>query len=207
MKNHELANCPVCGEGRLSQKSDAETFEYKGRSAQIPVLFAVCDSCGVDQACSDHLRANKRAVLAFHKQVDGLLTGSQVRDLRKGLGLSQSVAAQVFGGGPVAFSKYENDDVSQSEPMDKLMRVAMSVPQAFAWLAEYAGLSLAVTRMDEQEVARLRLVYDGGWVAASRRVRPVVAKNFTQQYTTASVERRMQPNYESSSTLLVGSCS
>jgi len=24
-----------------------------------------------------HLRANKRAVLAFHKQVDGLLTGSQ----------------------------------------------------------------------------------------------------------------------------------
>tara|TARA_R110000796_G_scaffold54365_1_gene127188 strand:+ start:48677 stop:49300 length:624 start_codon:yes stop_codon:yes gene_type:complete len=207
MKNHELANCPVCGEGQLSQKSGAETFKYKGQSAEIPVLFAACNVCGVDQACSEHLRANKRAVLAFHKEVDGLLTGSQVRDLRRVLKLSQSAAAQVFGGGPVAFSKYENDDVSQSEPMDKLMRVAMAVPQTFAWLAEYAGLSLAVTRMDEREVAKLMLVYDGGWAAASNRSRPAIATRFTQQYTTAFAERRMQVKDESSSTLLVGVCS
>jgi len=103
--------------------------------------------------------------------------------------LSQSVAAQVFGGGPVAFSKYENDDVSQSEPMRQVDARCYVCAQAFAWLAEYAGLSLAC---DQDGRARslpgLDLFTMVAWVAASRRVRPVVAKNFTRQYTTASVE-------------------
>ena len=75
-------------------------------------------------------RDNKRRMVAFKKSVDGLLTGAEVRALRERLGLKQSDAARVFGGGVVAFSKYENDDVTQSEAMDKLMRLADRVPQA-----------------------------------------------------------------------------
>jgi HTH-type transcriptional regulator/antitoxin MqsA len=61
-------------------------------------------------------------MVAFKKEVDGLLTGAQVRALRERLGINQSEAAKIFGGGLVAFSKYESDDVSQSEAMDKLLR-------------------------------------------------------------------------------------
>ena len=69
-------------------------------------------------------------MIEFRKKVDGLLTGSQVRSIRKSLGLNQAEAARVFGGGPVAFSKYENDDVTQSEAMDKLLRLASRLPAA-----------------------------------------------------------------------------
>jgi HTH-type transcriptional regulator/antitoxin MqsA len=75
----------------------------------------------------------------FKKEVDGLLTGKEIKELRSRFRITQAQAAKIFGGGPVAFSKYEADDVSQSEPMDKLLRVALSVPGAFAWLSKEAG--------------------------------------------------------------------
>jgi HTH-type transcriptional regulator/antitoxin MqsA len=62
------------------------------------------------------------------------LTGEEVRALRVQLDLTQAEAARVFGGGQVAFSKYENDDVVQSEAMDKLLRVAAEVPGALRYL-------------------------------------------------------------------------
>jgi len=81
------------------------------------------------------LRTNKRAMIKFKKTVDGLLTGEQVRAVREKLKLSQSDAAKVFGGGPVAFSKYESDDVAQSEATDKMLRLASERPIAFEYLA------------------------------------------------------------------------
>ena len=79
-------------------------------------------------------------MVAFKKQVQGLLTGSQVRELRKRWGLSQDEAAKVFGGGPVAFSKYEADDVMQSDAMDKLLRMADDIPVALSKLMANAGV-------------------------------------------------------------------
>lgn len=82
--------------------------------------------------------------LAFiKKKVDGLLIGCEIKALRSPLGISQAQASVIFGGGPVAFFKYENDDVMQSEAMDKLLRVANDVPAAFKHLAQKAGVELA----------------------------------------------------------------
>jgi HTH-type transcriptional regulator/antitoxin MqsA len=89
----------------------------------------------------DDLRVHKRAVQAFKKEVEGLLTGQEVKALREVLGLTQADAARMFGGGPVAFSKYESDDVMQSEAMDKLLRVAAHIPSAVNFLHDLAGLS------------------------------------------------------------------
>ncbi|WP_286790788.1 MULTISPECIES: type II TA system antitoxin MqsA family protein [unclassified Pseudomonas] len=93
-------------------------------------------------AGSLQLRDNKRALMAFKKQIDGLLSGSEIRALRENLRITQSEAARIFGGGPVAFAKYEADDVAQSESMDKLLRLALEVPDARRWLSEQAGLPL-----------------------------------------------------------------
>ena len=67
-----------------------------------------------------------------------MLTGSEVKSVRERLGLKQSDAARIFGGGSVAFSKYESDDVTQSEAMDRLLRVAVEIPEAFEYLAKRA---------------------------------------------------------------------
>lgn len=133
--------CPICGEGQLHDRVVMEETEYGGHKGQTPLYFSQCDACGSEQADAEQTRMNKRVMIAFRKKVDGLLTGAEVRALRERLGISQAQASQIFGGGPVAFSKYESDDVAQSEAMDKLLRVAAEMPLAFQKLKRDAGVS------------------------------------------------------------------
>lgn len=147
MTNNIISACPICGEGKLHPVTLTNAVEYKGQQDIIPLLMAECDACGVEQAGSNEARANKRAMMVFRKQVDGLLSGIEIRVLRERLELKQAEAARIFGGGPVAFSKYENDDVAQSESMDKLLRVAAAVPEAFYWLATAAGEKHIATKI------------------------------------------------------------
>lgn len=132
MKN--ISVCPICEEGNLEAKVGTNEVEYKGQHSTISMHFSECDCCGSEQASSAELRTNKRLMNEFKKQVDGLLTGTELKGIRLALGLTQADAAKIFGGGPVAFSKYEADDVAQSEAMDKLLRVAQAVPEAYAHL-------------------------------------------------------------------------
>jgi putative zinc finger/helix-turn-helix YgiT family protein len=99
----------------------------------------VCDVCGIEQAHANDMRDNKRKLLEERRRIDGLLSGNEIRAIRKALGVNQAEAAKIFGGGPVAFSKYESGDVTQSESMDKLLRVAFAVPRAFSFLAALSG--------------------------------------------------------------------
>jgi putative zinc finger/helix-turn-helix YgiT family protein len=120
-RNGEL--CPACGEGRLTSRVLREEIEYKGVHGEVPVHYSVCDYCGSELAGSAESRANKRAMTVFKKQVEGLLTGEEIRALRKSFELSQGLAAELFGGGKVAFSRYESDDITQSAAMDSLLRL------------------------------------------------------------------------------------
>jgi len=132
--------CPICGEGNLHPEVGKNPVEYKGHTTELDLHFSLCAACGSEQADAAQTRVNKRLMIAFKKRVDSLLTGAEVRALRKKLRLSQTEAAQVFGGGPVAFSKYESDDVAQSEAMDKLLRLADELPPAFDLLCRRVGL-------------------------------------------------------------------
>jgi len=134
--------CPICVEGDLHEHAKKNPVSYNQHRAEIDTLFSICDSCGSEQANAQQVRANKRAMTKFKKCVDGLLNGAEVRLIRQKLGINQSQAARIFGGGPVAFSKYEKDDVMQSDAMDRLLRVASSIPGAFELLAEKAGYVL-----------------------------------------------------------------
>lgn len=138
--NDQQSVCPICEEGKLHPQVGSNLIEYRGRSALLDLHYSICDACGSEQAGAVELRKNKRSTIRFRKKVDGLLTGSKVRSIRKKLGLSQAEAARVFGGGPVAFSKYESDDIAQSEAMDKLLRVASNVPSTLEFLRKQADL-------------------------------------------------------------------
>lgn len=145
--------CSICGEGQLTEQMSKNSVTYKGQTTELNLFFAVCDVCGVEQADAHHVRNNKRQMIAFRKQVDGLLSGSQISALRKRLGITQVQAAEIFGGGPTAFSKYESDDVAQSEAMDKLLRLAHDA-HAFQALKQ-----IAVEEVVGQDVTQL----DFGW--------------------------------------------
>ncbi len=134
-----MKTCPICEEGQVNETSRKRHVEYKGYKGSVPLYFSICDTCGSEQGDAAQSRRNKQAMQAFKKQADGFLSGTEIKTLRKHWNITQGQAAKIFGGGPVAFSKYEIDDVIQSESMDKLLRVAQSVPQAFFWLAQQAG--------------------------------------------------------------------
>jgi len=134
--------CPICGEGHLEHRVEKNSVEYSGQTALLDSQYSVCDQCGSEQASPIQTRNNKRAMMAFKKRVDGLLTGAELKALRQRMGINQGEAAVIFGGGPVAFSKYESDDVMQSEAMDKLLRVAGEFPDVLSYLARKAGIDI-----------------------------------------------------------------
>ena len=128
--------CPICSEGHVTSHVEMVESEYKGQTRSLPSHYRVCDHCHSDFAGAPESKLNKRAVLAFRKSVDGLLTGAEICAMRDKYKLTLGQAARLFGGGPVAFSKYENDDVAQSEAMDTLLRLVRRSPEAFWTLVD-----------------------------------------------------------------------
>lgn len=133
-------DCPVCGQGPVSVQETESVVRYKGREGHVLTRMKCCQACGSEYADAETSRRNKRATIAFRKSVDGLLSGQEIRALRRRYGLTQAQAARLFGGGPVAFSKYENDDVAHSESMDKLLRLAAQSAGVVEHLARQARM-------------------------------------------------------------------
>lgn len=136
----ERAVCAICAEGHVTPHVRELEIEYKGTKAKLPVHYQLCDTCSSDYVGAAESKLNKRVVMAFRKQIDGLLTGEEITALRKQYKMTQGQAARLFGGGPVAFTKYENDDVMQSEAMDTLLRLVRRSQVAFKTLVEEKGL-------------------------------------------------------------------
>lgn len=133
--------CPLCDEGHLTPRTEEMMTEYAGQQGEVTLHFAECDACGSEITGDADSRANKRAVLAFRKSVDGLLTGAEVRALRDKYNITQDQAARLFGGGPKAFSKYEADDVAHSSAMDTLLRLALTNEDTFWELVALKGMT------------------------------------------------------------------
>ena len=133
--------CPLCGEGHITPRTESMQTEYRGQQGTVMLRYAECDSCGSEITGDADGRANKRAVLAFRKSVDGLLTGAEIRAIREKCGVTQEQAARIFGGGPKAFSKYEADDVAPSEAMNTLLCLVRQSEDIFWELLAQKGMT------------------------------------------------------------------
>lgn len=144
MDTREL--CPICGEGHVTAQVQEIESDYKGHKATLPLHYRLCNICTSDFAGTPESKLNRRVLVAFRKRIDGLLTGVEIAALRKQYQMTQGQAARLFGGGPVAFSKYENDDVAQSESMDNLLRLVRRSAEAFWHLVQEKSMATEFTR-------------------------------------------------------------
>ncbi|MGL4187301.1 MAG: type II toxin-antitoxin system MqsA family antitoxin [Sphaerotilus sulfidivorans] len=142
--------CPLCGEGHVTSHCEEVEQSYAGHRSMVPMHFRSCDHCGSDFAGAEESQLNKRAMVGFRKRVDELLSGSQIRKIREKYKISQAQAAKLFGGGPVAFSKYEHDDVAQSAAMDNLLRLVEANESAFWTLVSQKGMRGEFVRTSTQ---------------------------------------------------------
>lgn len=145
--------CPVCESETLIQIEENVPLKAGDVQREMIMHATECASCGCSFYTPEQERFNKRQRLAFRKLVEGLLTGEQIRAIRQRHGLTQKQAAGIFGGGPVAFAKYEADDVAQSQAMDRLIRVFDQVPAARAVLMRDVSPAPQVQLLIEDHLA------------------------------------------------------
>lgn len=67
----------------------------------------------------------KKKAVKQKREENSFLSSKNIKDFRKGLNLTQYEAGLIFGGGPVAFSKYERDETCQSKSLDILMKLIL----------------------------------------------------------------------------------
>ena len=180
------AQCHACGEGALHPHVRSNVVEINGQTISVPLQYSTCDHCGSELTDAEQARANKRAMVAAEKQVVGLLAGSAIREFRKHHQISQADAAQLFGGGKVGFSRYENDDIVQSQAMDSLLRLCIEQPPTLIRLARMRKVGLAAsTKQDIHAVAQRQILHIAPMVqkllddamAQERRARAMPASN------------------------------
>lgn len=122
--------CPICGAGGLQKTVSTEKFEYKGKELFIPDYVSYeCSECGEAVVAPETLKKSGKLLKDFQRKVDGLLTGRQIKAIRKKTGLTQEQMAEIVGGGLKSFARYESGQICQSKGMDNLLRILDAYPE------------------------------------------------------------------------------
>lgn len=136
------AICPVCGQGHIIKDTFLEEFEYKHAVLSVEQSEEYCDACGTLMQTQEMIRKNMRNKVRAQNIFDGLMIGAEIQEFREKYKITQKTAAQLFGGGPTAFAKYEADEIAHNVSMDRLLRLCMKIPHNLLMLAEIAGIEL-----------------------------------------------------------------
>lgn len=123
--------CPACGAAELVRDTRELPYTYKGETTTIPaVAGGYCPDCGeslLDAAESSRVSA---AMVAFNRQVNASIVDPDfIARVRKKLALDQREAAEIFGGGINAFSRYENGKTKPPLALVKLLKVLDRHPE------------------------------------------------------------------------------
>jgi HTH-type transcriptional regulator/antitoxin MqsA len=117
--------CPICGTAELIQDTRDLPYTYKGETTIISAVTGdFCPSCG--EVILDLMESTRTSelMLQFNKQVNAAIVDPAfIASVRKKLALDQREAAEIFGGGINAFSRYENGKTKPSLALVKLLKV------------------------------------------------------------------------------------
>jgi HTH-type transcriptional regulator/antitoxin MqsA len=117
--------CPVCGAAELIHDTRDLPYTYKGESTIITAVTGdFCPACA--ESVLDSAESNRvmREMRAFTKQVNAAIVDPDfIMGVRKKLDLDQREAAEIFGGGANAFSRYENGKTKPPLALVKLFKL------------------------------------------------------------------------------------
>jgi HTH-type transcriptional regulator/antitoxin MqsA len=117
--------CPVCGAAELIHDTRDLPYTYKGETTVITAVTGdFCPACA--ESILDAAESNRvmREMRAFSKQVNATIVDPGfIMNVRKKLDLDQREAAEIFGGGINAFSRYENGKTKPPLALVKLFKL------------------------------------------------------------------------------------
>ena len=117
--------CPSCGAAQLQPETRDVAYTYKGENTTIPAVTGdfcpVCDEVVLNREHGDRY---SEMVGLFQRQVNAAFVDPDyIAKVRKKLDLDQRQAAELFGGGVNAFSRYENGKTKPPLALVKLFKL------------------------------------------------------------------------------------
>ena len=126
--------CPICAKAELVHDTRDIPYTYKGESTVIPGMTGdFCPACGEAIFNAAEGQRISTLMLEFNKQVNAAIVDPEfIARVRKSLALDQREAAEIFGGGVNAFSRYENGKTKPPLALVKLLKVLEQHPELLA---------------------------------------------------------------------------
>ena len=126
--------CPVCGAAELIHDTRDLPYIYKGETTTIPAVTGdFCPACAESILDAEESTRVMREMRAFSKQVNAAIVDPGfIVNVRKKLELDQREAAEIFGGGTNAFSRYENGKTKPPLALVKLLKMLDRHPDLLA---------------------------------------------------------------------------
>lgn len=126
--------CPACTVAELIHDTRDLPYTYKGETTVIAAVKGhFCPACGeslLDIAESERVMCEMRS---FSKQVNAAIVDPGfITAVREKLALDQHEAAEIFGGGANAFSRYENGKIKPPLALIKLLKLLDRYPELLA---------------------------------------------------------------------------
>lgn len=133
-----MMNCPTCANADLVHDTRDLPYTYKGESTLIPeVTGDFCPACDEVITDAEETRRTMALMLEFNKQVNASIVHPNfITSVRKKLALDQKEAAEIFGGGINAFSRYENGKTKPPLALVKLLKVLDRHPDLLVEIRE-----------------------------------------------------------------------
>src|SRR5689334_12311902 len=123
--------CPICGVSKLIHDTRDIPYTYKGETTVIEDITGdFCPACGEIILEPTEARRFGKLIHNFNKQVNASFVDPEfIAEVREKLDLDQQEAAEIFGGGHNAFSRYENGRTRPPLALVQLLRVLDRHPE------------------------------------------------------------------------------
>jgi len=113
--------CPS-GHGEMRQKKIHKTVTFRGMEVPLVTKAYVCTECGLEAGTVASAGVVQRTIANAYRKKAGLLTGTEIRDLRKERGLTQKQLADLLKVGVASIKRWETGLI-QSKAMDHVLSV------------------------------------------------------------------------------------
>ena len=120
MNTPRETSCFECGKGSLVPKV-VDLTGYRHDEEFIVLAHGLqCTACGFKTIDSKHSEEFTKLISDAYREKHGLLTGRQIREARRQLGMSQDEFARYLKVGPASVNRWENGQI-QDEALNELL--------------------------------------------------------------------------------------
>jgi putative zinc finger/helix-turn-helix YgiT family protein len=121
--NNTTLTCPQC-QGTARRTQVQQSAEVKGIVVSYTAELHRCEGCGLELASVTDAAVLQERMADAYRLATGLLSGAEIRQLRKRKNLSQQALADELEVGIASIKRWETG-VIQSKAMDHLLRTLL----------------------------------------------------------------------------------